>query len=45
MMSQSLPPETRRSEAWCGEARALASDKRFNVMHLAYLEKEWDSLA
>jgi len=40
-----LPSSTRKSDPWCREAHALASDKRFNVVHLIYQEKEWDGLA
>ena len=40
-----LPPSKRADDAWCNEARELASDKRFNVVHLIYQEKEWDSQA
>jgi NTE family protein len=40
-----LPPGTRQDDAWCREAAALASDKRFNVVHLIYQEKEWDGQA
>jgi NTE family protein len=35
-----VPP--RAHDAWCREARALATDKRFNVVHLIYSEKPWD---
>ncbi len=40
-----LPASARKGDAWCREAEALASDKRFNVVHLIYQEKEWDGLA
>ena len=40
-----LPPGKRMDDAWCREAAALASDKRFNVVHLIYQEKEWDGQA
>jgi NTE family protein len=40
-----LPPSKRKDDAWCREAQALATDKRFNVVHLIYQEKEWDSQA
>ena len=40
-----LPPAQRKDDAWCREAAALASDKRFNVVHLIYQEKEWDGQA
>ena len=40
-----LPPAARKGDAWCQEAEALASDKRFNVVQLIYQEKEWDGLA
>jgi len=40
-----LPVAARKGDAWCQEAAALASDKRFNVVHLIYQEKEWDGLA
>lgn len=37
-----VPASRRRGDAWCREAEALASDKRFNVVHLIYQEKAWD---
>jgi NTE family protein len=40
-----LPASARKSDAWCREAHALASDKRFNVVQLIYQEKEWDGQA
>ena len=40
-----LPAAKRKDSAWCQEAEALASDKRFNVVHLIYQDKEWDGLA
>jgi len=40
-----LPASARRGDAWCKEAATLACDKRFNVVHLIYKEKEWDGLA
>ena len=40
-----LPASARKGDAWCREAQALASDKRFNVVHLIYQEKEWDGQA
>ena len=40
-----LPAAKRKDSAWCREAEALASDKRFNVVHLIYQDKEWDGLA
>ena len=40
-----LPASARQGDAWCREAQALASDKRFNVVHLIYQEKEWDGQA
>jgi NTE family protein len=40
-----LPASARRGDAWCQEAAALACDKRFNVVHLIYQEKEWDGQA
>jgi len=40
-----LPPAARKGDAWCREASSLADDKRFNVVHLIYQEKEWDGLA
>ncbi len=40
-----LPAAARKGDAWCQEAEALASDKRFNVVQLIYQEKEWDGLA
>ena len=40
-----LPAAARKGDAWCREAEALASDKRFNVVHLIYQEKEWDGQA
>ena len=40
-----LPAPVRQRDAWCREAAVLASDKRFNVVHLIYQEKEWDGLA
>lgn len=40
-----LPAAARKSDAWCREAHALASDKRFNVVQLIYQEKEWDGQA
>jgi NTE family protein len=36
-------PPSRRGDAWCREAHELASDKRFNVVHLIYQEKSWDA--
>jgi NTE family protein len=35
-------PRGQRDDAWCREAAALASDQRFNVVHLIYREKPWD---
>jgi NTE family protein len=40
-----LPAAARKGDAWCKEAATLACDKRFNVVHLIYKEKEWDGLA
>ena len=37
-----VPASARRGDAWCREAEALASDKRFAVVHLIYQEKAWD---
>jgi NTE family protein len=44
LMAQ-LPAAARKGDTWCKEAAALACDKRFNVVHLIYKEKEWDGLA
>jgi NTE family protein len=38
-----VPASQRKGDAWCREAEALASDKRFNVVHLIYQEKTWDA--
>jgi NTE family protein len=38
-----VPASARRADDWCREAQALASDKRFAVVHLIYQEKAWDS--
>jgi NTE family protein len=38
-----VPPAQRKRDAWCAEAHAQASDKTFNVVHLIYKEKSWDS--
>jgi NTE family protein len=38
-----VPASQRQGDAWCREAEALASDKRFNVVHLIYQEKTWDA--
>jgi NTE family protein len=40
-----VPASARKGDAWCKEAEALSCDKRFNVVHLIYQEKEWDGLA
>ena len=40
-----LPASARKSDPWSHEATALACDRRFNVVHLIYKEKEWDGLA
>jgi NTE family protein len=37
-----VPASARRGDAWCAQAEALASDKRFSVVHLIYQEKAWD---
>jgi NTE family protein len=36
-------PASQRGDAWCREARVLACDKRFSVVHLIYQEKVWDA--
>jgi NTE family protein len=38
-----VPASQRKGDAWCREAEAQASDKRFNVVHLIYQEKTWDA--
>ncbi len=38
-----MPAPLRRGDDWCRQAQELASDKRFNVVHLIYQEKAWDS--
>ena len=38
-----VPANQRKGDAWCAEAEAQASDKTFNVVHLIYQEKAWDS--
>jgi NTE family protein len=38
-----VPAAQRKGDAWCREAHAQASDKMFNVVHLIYKEKAWDS--
>ncbi len=38
-----VPAAQRKGDAWCREAEAQASDKIFNVVHLIYQEKAWDS--
>jgi NTE family protein len=38
-----VPASQRRGDAWCAEARAQATDKKFNVVHLIYKEKPWDA--
>jgi NTE family protein len=38
-----VPAAQRKGDAWCAEASAQASDKTFNVVHLIYQEKSWDS--
>jgi NTE family protein len=38
-----VPASQRKGDAWCAEAQAQASDKTFNVVHLIYQEKTWDS--
>jgi NTE family protein len=38
-----MPAGRRRDDAWCREAHAQASDKVFNVVHLIYQEKSWDT--
>ncbi len=38
-----VPAAQRKGDAWCREAHAQASDKTFNVVHLIYKEKAWDS--
>ncbi len=38
-----VPAAQRKGDAWCREAHAQASDKTFNVVHLIYQEKTWDS--
>jgi NTE family protein len=38
-----VPAAQRRGDAWCREAHAQACDKTFNVVHLIYQEKSWDS--
>jgi NTE family protein len=40
---QRVPPSQRKGDAWCAEAQAQSSDKIFNVVHLIYQEKAWDS--
>ena len=40
-----LPSSAKKGDPWCHEAAALACDRRFNVVHLIYKEKEWDGLA
>ena len=38
-----LPAKQRLGDAWCREAHAQGSDKIFNVVHLIYQEKSWDT--
>jgi NTE family protein len=38
-----VPASQRKGDAWCAQAQAQASDKMFNVVHLIYQEKAWDS--
>jgi NTE family protein len=42
-MLERMPAGRRQDDAWCREARAQASDKIFNVVHLIYREKSWDT--
>ena len=38
-----VPASQRKGDPWCAEAREQATDKKFNVVHLIYNEKAWDS--
>jgi NTE family protein len=38
-------PEERRDKSLCREADLWASDRRVNVIHLIYQDKEWDGLS
>lgn len=38
-----VPASQRKDDAWCAQAAAQASDKTFNVVHLIYQDKSWDS--
>jgi NTE family protein len=38
-----VPAAKRRANGWCRLAETLASDQRFNIVHLIYQEKTWDS--
>lgn len=38
-------PDESRGDACCAQAQLWASDRRVNVIHLIYREKEWDGMA
>lgn len=40
-----VPPEVRDKNKWCKQARQLACEHRYNVIHLVYRDKEWDGLS
>ena len=40
-----IPDERRCNDPVCKEARLWATDRRVNVIHLIYRDKEWDGMA
>jgi NTE family protein len=40
-----VPADVREENKWCKQARHLACEHRYNVIHLVYRDKEWDGLS
>lgn len=42
---EKVPPEAREGCEWCEEAALEACDRKLNIVHLIYRDKEWDGLS
>lgn len=39
---EQVPAEVRERDPWCRRALTLACERRYNIVHLIYQDKEWD---
>lgn len=40
-----VPAHIRETDPWCKRAQEVACTRRYNIIHLIYQDKEWDSLS